>query len=380
MKCLNCGGEFIPPQNINISFKTCPFCKASILDEETAKGFKNFADFLQYIVSVYSINIYKEKQKLANLISDLYTGEERLKRVYRRAVLDDTVSLRIYEISLKPLEERVLFYNQIMASFAEVNFYEQKFAEEVINTFAKGISLNLKREIDKLIEKAELGDVDAQANLGIYYYEGQDVDQNYKEAVKWLRKAAECGHIEAQYMLGIYYNYDCSEEEGGLNMKEAMRWFLKAAEQGHADALYQLGDYYYYGKDDYSEAEKYFLRAAEQGHDEAQFILGASIYDEVNDEEAVKWLRKAAEQGHDKAQFYLGSYYEDGIGVEKNISEAVKWCRKAAEQNHAEAQFCLGFYYEEGIGVEKNMLEAMKWYQKAAKQGEYRAKERLKQS
>ncbi len=79
--------------------------------------------------------------------------------------------------------------------------------------------------------------------------------------------------------------------------------------------------------------------------------------------------RKAAEQGDATAQANLGWCYENGEGVEKNMSEAVKWYRKAAEQGHKDAQCNLGVCYENGEGVEKDMTEAVKWYRKAAEQG-----------
>jgi TPR repeat protein len=50
---------------------------------------------------------------------------------------------------------------------------------------------------------AEQGDVKAQANLGLCYYNGKGVGQNYKEAARWCLKAAEMGHAKAQYNLGM---------------------------------------------------------------------------------------------------------------------------------------------------------------------------------
>ena len=361
MKCLNCGGEFILPQNKNISFKTCPFCNATILNEDTAKDFKNFADFLQYLVSVYSINIYKKKQKLANLISDLYTGEERLKRVYRRAILEDAVSLRIYDISLKSKEERILFYNQIVASFTEANFYEQEFAEEVINTFAKGISLDLKREIDILIGKAESGDVEAQVKLGIRYFDGQDVVQNYKEAVVWLSKAAELGNVDAQYRLGICYEYGRGLV---IDYKQAATWYRKSAEQGNAEAQNNLGDCYYFGRglnQNYKQAAAWYRKSAEQGNAIAQYNLGICYNNgegvEDDWEEKLKWYKKSAEQGYVEAQVALADWYYD---TGRDDKEMLKWYKKAAEQGSAEALNALGNYYLE------DEEEAVKWFRKSA--------------
>lgn len=54
---------------------------------------------------------------------------------------------------------------------------------------------------------AEKGQVTAQYNLGVMYFKGEGVQQNYAEAAKWYRKAAEQGYAKAQYNLGLlYYN------------------------------------------------------------------------------------------------------------------------------------------------------------------------------
>ena len=243
MKCFKCGGEFVPPKNKTVTLKECPFCHTPIFNDEVVRGLYDFADFLQYIVSIYGKEIYKDKYKLANLIADLYVGEEKIKRVYRRAVLEDAVSSRIYNISLKSSEERRLFYHQLITSFIDENFYEQDFGKQVIDCFAQGISLDLKREIDKLIEKAESGDVEAQVKLGTRYYDGQDANQNYKEAVKWLHKAAEQGNADAQYRLAVCYEYGRGVV---VDYKQSATWYQKAAKQGNAEAQNNLGDYYYY--------------------------------------------------------------------------------------------------------------------------------------
>ena len=51
--------------------------------------------------------------------------------------------------------------------------------------------------------KAEAGDADAQFNLGVMYYQGLGVEQDFKEVVKWYQKAADQGDVEAQYNLGV---------------------------------------------------------------------------------------------------------------------------------------------------------------------------------
>ena len=50
---------------------------------------------------------------------------------------------------------------------------------------------------------AEKGDSEAQINLGMMYYRGQGVPQDYLEAVTWYRLAAKQGNPFAQLDLGM---------------------------------------------------------------------------------------------------------------------------------------------------------------------------------
>ena len=49
------------------------------------------------------------------------------------------------------------------------------------------------------------GNADAQVTLGVMYYAGEDVPQDYKKALKWFQKAANQGDDNAQYHLGLMY-------------------------------------------------------------------------------------------------------------------------------------------------------------------------------
>ena len=48
------------------------------------------------------------------------------------------------------------------------------------------------------LQLAEQGVAEAQYNLGMMYYTGSGVHQDYAEALRWFRQAAEQGHAEAQ--------------------------------------------------------------------------------------------------------------------------------------------------------------------------------------
>jgi TPR repeat protein len=58
-----------------------------------------------------------------------------------------------------------------------------------------------------LRERAEQGDAVAQRFLGLRYYRGLGVKQDYAEALRWFHKAAGQGDADAQFSLGFEY-YD----------------------------------------------------------------------------------------------------------------------------------------------------------------------------
>jgi len=81
---------------------------------------------------------------------------------------------------------------------------------------------------------AEQGEAAAQYNLGVMYYNGWGVIQNYKAAVKWYKLAAEQGDADAQYNLGLMYS------KGRGLIKDytlAHMWSNIAASQGNKSAM-----------------------------------------------------------------------------------------------------------------------------------------------
>jgi Sel1 repeat-containing protein len=76
--------------------------------------------------------------------------------------------------------------------------------------------------------RATQGVAFAQLNVGIMYYSGQGVPQDYGEAAKWYRLAAEQGDATAQGNLGfMYYSGQGVPQDYG----EASKWYRLAAEQ-----------------------------------------------------------------------------------------------------------------------------------------------------
>ena len=93
-------------------------------------------------------------------------------------------------------------------------------------------------EIAELRRTAEQGDAKAQYNLGVMYYNGIGVTQDFSKALEWFHRAAEQGFADAQSDLGYMY----SNGKGVIqDFSKALEWFHRAAEQGYAKAQYNLG-------------------------------------------------------------------------------------------------------------------------------------------
>jgi FOG: TPR repeat, SEL1 subfamily len=86
-----------------------------------------------------------------------------------------------------------------------------------------------------------------------------------------------------------------------------------------------------------------------------------------------------AEQGYAQAQFSLGNCYLYGMGVDKDVQNAMHWFQKAADQGYAPAQNELGHCYLEALegDVSENLLQAAHWFCKAAEQGFAKAQSNL---
>ena len=120
---------------------------------------------------------------------------------------------------------------------------------------------------------ADQGIADAQHNLGVMYYRGEEVERDLEQAVKWYRRAAEQGHARARINLAIMY---LSGEGVKLDYGQAARWMTLAAEQGYADAQYGLANMYYLGlgvDKDPVKATEYYKMAARQGHQAARAAM-----------------------------------------------------------------------------------------------------------
>ena len=111
-----------------------------LLEEGKARGYGKMDEFLGYMVKVYGEELYRNPERLKNLIGDLYGGEERVKKLFRRALVEEKLSVKVYEIAQKPKNERQPFYNRLARQFAEGNYFSLEFGLKVVGSLVTGLT------------------------------------------------------------------------------------------------------------------------------------------------------------------------------------------------------------------------------------------------
>ena len=197
--------------------------------------------------------------KTPNVINNIQTGQHELK-----------ISKNGYETVNKTLiikEEQSEISGTLKSS---TDKYASLSASQLINMGVEANKRgNYSEEYQCYLKALEINENNkyAQYNLGVCYYYGRGVTQDYYEAVKWYRKAAEQGDAYAQRNLG-----GCYYDGQGVTQDyyEAVKWYRKAAEQGNANAMSWMGYIFENGEGvtkDLQEAIRWYKLGAEKGED-----------------------------------------------------------------------------------------------------------------
>ncbi|KAI9350094.1 hypothetical protein BDR26DRAFT_851847 [Obelidium mucronatum] len=155
-------------------------------------------------------------------------------------------------------------------------------------------------QFQRLLAQAANGNIGAQCEVALLYSVGSKefgVVPDAVSAFEWNKKAAESGSIEAQAALGMLYyqGHGCTQD-----MTSAYEWTLKAADQGLVDAQSIVGDMLHHGlgvEVDKKKAFYYTKQAALQEHKFSQiklasmYLMGDGVQSDVD--EAKSWARKA---------------------------------------------------------------------------------------
>ena len=212
--------------------------------------------------------------------------------------------------------------------------------------------------------------------LGIYFLSPSAADYNekadvlfdqmaYAEAFDYYRKAAEKEDGHAYYRLGILY-----KKGWGVTASEtkAVEYFQKAADKQNPDGEYELACHYF-GQHDYEKTLTYAEKSAAQNYADAACLLG-HLYEqgkgvEVDLTKALEWYEKAAPQNNE-AKLNVAIFYLHAKGTESNYDKAFQLFEELAQKGMVSSYNNLGYMYDNGLGTEKNEEEAYHWYRKGA--------------
>lgn len=95
---------------------------------------------------------------------------------------------------------------------------------------------NYKTALQVWLPAAELGDLEAQANVGEIFERGLGGEPNYEAALIWYQKAAAQGNARAQFNLGTLYEQGLGVEK---NKMTALNWYRKAWGLPQDNLIYQ---------------------------------------------------------------------------------------------------------------------------------------------
>lgn len=191
---------------------------------------------------------------------------------------------------------------------------------------------DVPKQIQSLINLSKQGHKKHQFELGLEYYTGKNIAQNYQQACKWFLEAAEQGDTNAQNNLAACYS---SGNGVAQNYAEAFKWYETAAEAGHPVGQYNLGRAYSKGrgvKQNIGKAIEWWIESAIQGNKESHVALMDLVelkkineVSPVNSKsflKLVEWYEKLVKSGDLDAQVNLANCYSYGLGVSRNLTKA----------------------------------------------------------
>lgn len=127
------------------------------------------------------------------------------------------------------------------------------------------------------MKAADLGNVEAQNMVGVYFFEGKGTEKDCEKALLYFEKAASEGNMRA-----ILNKGKCLLEGKTRNEKKAFECFVEASSLGHKDADYFIGVCYYEGRGvekDLEKSREFFKKAAEKGSIEAKENVARCKFD-----------------------------------------------------------------------------------------------------
>ena len=348
------------------------------------KQFKTITLTLLFLFTASAVSCYAESSELRKLINKVNKCKQENATQKDMA---STVELAHKVIEKNPKETGAAYY-YLGEIYARTN-------SEKVRDYEKAMDC-LQKSLHALGPKNRLRSF-AHYNIGLLYYQGKGMEQNYDSAFVHFEKAQElnksliAGYAEMiEFGLGTNkdpgYALTCYEEgisagedlyEKAYGLRYVIQHMINNDLNEEAYKNYQMYVITCSAKNDEKGSLKYLKASSDAGFVPAMcsyaFYLRQGELVEKNLEEAVRLCKVASDAGYLPAMHnYVYTYklFDNSITLE----EQFKLYKKSADLGFPLSQTTVGAYYYNGWGVKANIEEAYKWNFIAAKQGEKNAK------
>ena len=348
------------------------------------KQFKTITLTLLFLFTASAVSCYAESSELRKLINKVNKCKQENATQKDMA---SAVELANKVIEKNPKETGAAYY-YLGEIYARTN-------SEKVRDYEKAMDC-LQKSLHALGPKNKLRSF-AHYNIGLLYYQGKGMEQNYDSAFVHFEKAQELnksligGYAEMiEFGLGTNkdpgYALTCYEEgisagedfyEKAYALRYVIQHMINNDLNEEAYKNYQMYIITCSAKNDHKGSLKYLKASSDAGFVPAMcsyaFYLRQGELVEKNLEEAVRLCKVASDAGYLPAMFnYVYTYklFDNSITLE----EEFKLYKKSADLGFPLSQTTVGAYYYNGWGVKANIEEAYKWNFIAAKQGEKNAK------
>ena len=351
------------------------------------KQFKTITLTLLFLFTASAVSCYAESSELRKLLNKVNKCKQENATQKDMA---SAIELANKVIEKNPKETGAAYY-YLGEIYARTN-------SEKVRDYEKAMDC-LQKSLHALGPKNKLRSF-AHYNIGLLYYQGKGMEQNYDSAFVHFEKAQElnksliAGYAEMiEFGLGTNkdpgYALTCYEEgiSAGEDLYEkayALRYVIQHMINNdlneEAYKNYQMYIITCSAKNDEKGSLKYLKASSDAGFVPAMCSYASYLRQgelvEKNLEEAVRLCKVASDAGYLPAMFnYVYTYklFDNSITLE----EEFKLYKKSADLGFPLSQTTVGAYYYNGWGVKANIEEAYKWNFIAAKQGEKNAKTNL---
>ncbi len=233
-----------------------------------------------------------------------------------------------------------------------------------------------------LTERATNGDALAQNILGLWYYTGTNVVQDYAQALSYWTQSAQQDNVDAIGNMALCYQLGRGIEKDSVM---AINLYLSAIKKGNEAIIPQhetlikntgslfsnrlLYECHKRGigvKRDDASAVPYLENLAKGGDIDAQFTLALYYLNNKQTSDAATWFKLVAGADNTAAIYYYGYLLHNGMGVAQDKDKGITYLQTAADRGFTAAHRELGNIYYTGDGVEKDYATAVAHLRHAA--------------